>query len=69
MPDCAATSAAHWAVIDPDGVDVRQTTYDREAACTAYRATADPLWDEVVEMLAEPIKPEVVIAEERVFAG
>jgi hypothetical protein len=71
MPYCDGPASACWALIGADGVDLRATSYDLEAACVAYRTTADPIREAMVELLLEPIKPHVLIAdaEERVFAG
>jgi putative phosphoesterase len=71
MPYCEGPTAAYWALLAADGVDLRRTPYDLDAASRAYRATTDPLREKMVELLIEPIRPDVVIAdaEERVFAG
>jgi predicted phosphodiesterase len=48
---------AFWAVLGP-GVELRETTYDVEAAAAAVRATGFPDADELVATLAEPPSPD-----------
>jgi predicted phosphodiesterase len=61
---------ASWAVLGPD-VELRRTDYDVDAAVRRYRATDDPLAEQMVEILLQPPKPEEVIESERErpFAG
>ena len=61
---------AFWAVLGPD-VELRRTEYDVDEAVRRYRATDDPLAEQMVEILLQPPKPEEVIESERErpFAG
>ena len=52
---------AFWAVLGP-GVELRRTDYDLEETFSRYRATTDPLAEEMVEALARPATREEVIA-------
>jgi putative phosphoesterase len=61
---------AFWALLGPD-VDLRQTAYDLDEATRRYRATDDPLAEEMIEILVAPPTREEVVedAEAREFAG
>ena len=60
MPYGGRAGAAYWALLGPD-VELRQTEYDLEQAVRSYRATDDPLAEQMVEMLlTPPILDEVV---------
>jgi putative phosphoesterase len=61
---------AYWALLGPD-VEHRRTEYDLDEAVAGYRATNDPLAEQMVEiLLSPPSRAEVVEdAERRVFAG
>jgi putative phosphoesterase len=61
---------AYWALLGPD-VDFRRTEYDLEEATARYRATDDPLAEEMVETLLSPPTPAEVIehAERLAFSG
>ncbi len=61
---------AFWAVLGP-GVELRRTDYDVDEAVRRYRATDDPLAEQMAEILLAPPTPEEVVAseEERPFAG
>jgi hypothetical protein len=52
---------AYWAVLGPD-VDLRRTEYDVERAVTAYRESADPLAEQMAEILLSPPTPDEVVA-------
>jgi predicted phosphodiesterase len=69
MPYEGRSGAAYWAMLGPD-VDLRRTEYDVEEAVEAYRATEDPLAEQMVEILLAPPTPEEVVedAEGREFA-
>lgn len=56
-----AAPGAYWALLGPD-VELRRTEYELGAAVDAYRATDDPLAEEIVETLLEPPTPAEVIA-------
>ena len=62
--------AAFWAVLGPD-VELRQTDYDLAEAVDGYRASGDPLADEMVELLERPPTLAEVVedAEAAEFAG
>jgi len=53
---------AYWAVLDADGVHLRQSSYDVDEAIRAYRDSGHPLADKLVQMLTGPPTPEEVIA-------
>ena len=61
---------AFWAMLGPD-VELRRTEYSLERAVAAYRATDDPLAEQMVEMLlTPPTQDEVIEYGERLeFAG
>ncbi len=61
---------AYWALLGPD-VELRRTEYSLEAAAAAYRATDDPLAEEMVELLETPPSRDEVIqqAETLEFSG
>ncbi len=56
-----AAPGAYWALLGPD-VELRRTEYELGAAVSAYRATDDPLVDEIVDTLLVPPTPDEVIA-------
>jgi predicted phosphodiesterase len=70
MPYEGTVGSAYWALLGPD-VDLRRTAYDVDDAVHRYRATDDPLAEQMVEMLLEPATPAEVVehAEAREFAG
>lgn len=61
---------AFWAILGPD-VDLRATDYSLELAAERYRASGDPLAEQMVELLeAPPDRDEVVEHAERLeFSG
>jgi len=61
---------AFWALLGPD-VDLRRTDYDLDRAVAGYRATDDPLAEQMVEILLAPPTREEVIehAEKLEFSG
>jgi predicted phosphodiesterase len=61
---------AFWALLGPD-VDLRRTPYDLGQAIAAYRATDDPLREQMVEMLRTPATRDemVAMAERLEFSG
>ena len=61
---------AYWAMLGPD-VELRRTEYDLERAVAAYRATHDPLAEQMVEiLLTPPTRDEVIEHAERLeFSG
>jgi hypothetical protein len=61
---------AFWAVLGPD-VSLRRTDYPLAEAVERYRASGDPLAEEMVELLVNPPTRAEVIedAERREFAG
>jgi predicted phosphodiesterase len=70
MPYEDRPGVAFWAVLGPD-VELRQTDYDLAEAVDRYRASGDPLAEEMVGLLeAPPSRAEVVEhAEAAEFAG
>ena len=70
MPYEGRAGAAFWAVLGPD-VELRQTEYDLAEAVERYRASGDPLAEEMVELLERPPTPAEVVedAEAEEFAG
>lgn len=70
MPYEGQAGAAFWAVLGPD-VEPRQTGYDLAEAVARYRASGDPLAEEMVELLERPPTPAEVVedAEAKEFAG
>lgn len=63
-------AAAYWALLGPD-VELRHTEYSIERAIERYRASGDPLAEEMVELLVSPPTREEVIehAEGLRFSG
>jgi putative phosphoesterase len=61
---------AFWAILGPD-VALRRTDYSLNQAVARYRASGDPLAEEIVELLlSPPTRAEVIEdAERRQFAG
>jgi hypothetical protein len=61
---------AYWAFLGPD-IELRRTDYPLRAAVAAYRETDDPLREEMVELLENPLSQAEVIAqaEELEFSG
>jgi predicted phosphodiesterase len=61
---------AFWALLGPD-VDLRRTEYTLDRAVEAYRATDDPLVEQMVEiLLTPPTRDEVIEHAERLeFSG
>jgi predicted phosphodiesterase len=61
---------AFWALLGPD-VDFRRTEYSLDRAVEAYRATDDPLNDQMIEiLLTPPTRDEVIEHAERLeFSG
>jgi len=61
---------AFWALLGPD-VDLRRTEYSLDRAAELYRASGDPLAEQMVEMLVTPPTREEVIehAERLEFSG
>jgi hypothetical protein len=57
-------------VLGPD-VELRQTEYDLAEAVERYRASGDPLTEEMVELLERPPTPADVVedAEAAEFSG
>jgi hypothetical protein len=53
------------------GVELRQTDYDLAEAVERYRASGDPLTEEMVELLERPPTPADVVedAEAAEFSG
>jgi len=70
MPYEGRAGAAFWAVLGPD-VELRRTDYDLGEAVARYRASGDPLAEEMVELLETPPAPAEVVehAEAAEFAG
>jgi predicted phosphodiesterase len=63
-------AGAFWAVLGPD-VSLRRTDYSLDEAVARYRASGDPLTEQMVELLlSPPTRAEVIEdAERREFAG
>ncbi len=61
---------AYWALLGPD-VDLRRTEYDIAEAAARYRASGDPLAEQMVQLLEKPPTREEVIehAERHEFSG
>ena len=61
---------AYWAVLGPDVVLLR-TEYSLDDAVERYRASGDPLAEQMIEMLVAPPTREEVIehAERLVYSG
>ena len=66
----AEERGAYWALLGPD-ISPRRTDYDLNEAARRYRATDDPLAEEMVSLLFSPPSPEELIAhgESLVFSG
>jgi diadenosine tetraphosphatase ApaH/serine/threonine PP2A family protein phosphatase len=66
----ATEPGAYWALLGPD-VELRRSSYDLDAAVASYRASDDPLREEMVEMLLSPPSPAEIVeeAERLVFSG
>jgi predicted phosphodiesterase len=66
----AEERGAYWALLGPD-VSLRRTEYDLDEAARRYRATDDPLKEEMVSLLFSAPAPEELIAhgEAVVFSG
>lgn len=61
---------AYWALLGPD-VELRRTEYPLDVAAASYRASCDPLAEQMVELLEKPPGREEIIAqaEELEFSG
>jgi predicted phosphodiesterase len=61
---------AYWALLGPD-VELRRTDYSLERAAERYRASGDPLAEQMVQLLVSPPSRGEVIehAEELLFSG
>jgi putative phosphoesterase len=61
---------AYWAILGP-AVEFRRSDYDVERAAARYRASGDPLAEEMVELLVSPPTPAEVVehAERLAFSG
>ena len=57
----AERPGAYWALLGPD-VELRRTEYPVEDAVARYRASGDPLTEQMVEILEQPPTPAEVIA-------
>jgi len=70
MPYEGLSGVAFWCLLGTD-VELRRTRYDLAEAVGRYRASEDPLADEMVELLLEPRTPAEVVehAEAAQFAG
>jgi putative phosphoesterase len=66
----AERPGAYWAILGPD-VELRRTEYSLDLAAERYRASGDPLAEQMVERLLAPPSPAEVIehAERAVFSG
>jgi putative phosphoesterase len=66
----AEERGAYWALLGPDVV-LRRTEYDLDEAARRYRATDDPLKEDMVSLLFTPPSPEELIAhgESVAFSG
>jgi len=53
---------AYWAVLDADGVHLRQSSYDVDEAIRAYHDNGHPLAGKLAQMLTEPPTPDEIIA-------
>ena len=54
-------TGAYWALLGPD-VELRRTEYPVELAAERYRASGDPLAEQMVEVLVSPPTRAEVIA-------
>jgi putative phosphoesterase len=70
MPYVDGPPGAYWALLGPD-VELRRTDYDLDEAARRYRATDDPLAEEMVELLFTPPSPAAIVehAESVEFSG
>jgi predicted phosphodiesterase len=70
MPYVDGAAGVYWALLGPD-VELRRTGYDLDEAARRYRATDDPLAEEMVELLFAPPRPDEVVehAEALEFSG
>jgi len=61
---------AYWALLGPD-IELRRTEYDLDETVALYRASGQPDFEQIVEMMVEPPEPREVIdhAEKVIFAG
>ena len=57
----AERPGAYWALLGPD-VELRRTEYAVEDAVARYRASGDPMAEQMVEILEQPPTPAEVIA-------
>ena len=66
----AERPGAYWALLGPD-VELRRTEYPIDAAVARYRASGDPMAEQMVEILEQPPTPAEVIthAESLRFSG
>ena len=55
------SDGAYWALLGPD-VELRRTAYSLEDAAERYRASGDPLAEQMVEVLVSPPSREELIA-------
>jgi hypothetical protein len=53
---------AFWALLGPD-VEFRHSEYDVEKAVNAIRALGAPMQEEQLELLVDPMTPEIAAAE------
>ena len=70
MPYGGRAGSAYWAVLGPD-VELRRTDYDLDEAIRLYRASGDPLAEEMVELLLTPPSADEIVehAEAVEFSG
>jgi putative phosphoesterase len=70
MPYVDGPPGAYWALLGPD-IELRRTDYDLDEAARRYRATDDPLAEEMVELLFKPPSPAAIVehAESVEFSG
>jgi predicted phosphodiesterase len=70
MPYVDGPPGAYWALLGPD-IELRRTDYDLDEAARRYRATDDPLAEEMVELLFAPPSPAAIVehAESVEFSG
>jgi predicted phosphodiesterase len=70
MPYVDGPPGAYWALLGPD-VELRRTDYDLDEASRRYRATDDPLAEEMVELLFTPPSAGAIVehAESLEFSG
>ena len=54
-------TGAFWALLGPD-VELRRTDYDVAAATGRYRASGDPLAEQMIEILEQPPTSEEATA-------